>query len=185
MNGSRRTSAHKQSMTVAFSGTAAALSVVLMLTGGLIPVMTYISPLAAGVILLPVMMEFGKKYAWTCWLAAALIVLLLGIDREAAFFYLFFGWYPLIKWQIDRRKSRLTTLMVKTALFTVCAAAMYGLMALVMGAQAALGEFGEMGTAMTVVFFVMLVVCMLIFDRLLLPAAIIWDKKVKPRLKLR
>ena len=185
MNGKRRSSAQRQSRIAAFCGMAAALSVVLMLTGGLIPVMTYVSPLAAGIILLPVMMEFGKKYAWTCWLAAVLIVMLLGIDREAAFFYLFFGWYPLVKWQLDRIGSRPAALAAKAVLFLLCAGAMYGLMSLVMGAQAALGEFGEMGAAMTAVFFVLLVVCMLVYDRMLLPLAFIWEKKLKPRLKLR
>lgn len=50
-----RRNAHRQSVTMAFCGMAAALSVVILLTGGLIPVMTYVSPLAAGILLLPVL----------------------------------------------------------------------------------------------------------------------------------
>ena len=61
-----------QAYTVAFCSLMAALGAVLMLTGGLIPVMTYCSPLMAGVLLIPVLREFGKKWAWLVWLVTAL-----------------------------------------------------------------------------------------------------------------
>ena len=182
---SQRERGHRQSTVIAYSGMAAALSVVLLLTGSLIPIMTYVSPLAAGILLLPVMAEFGKKYAWICYLASALIVLLIGADREAAFFYLFFGYYPIIKWQLDRIRGKGLTLLCKTALFAFSAAAMYSIMVFVLHMDAITAEFGEMGVAMTVAFFALLILCMHLYDRLLFPLLLVYDKKLKPKLRIR
>lgn len=181
----RRRSAHRKSTAMAYSSMAAALSVVILLSGGLIPIMTYISPLFAGVLLLPVLAEFGKKYAWTCYLASALIVLMLGVDKEAAFFYLFFGYYPIVKWQLDRIRRKGLSLLVKTLLFALSAGVMYALMGYVLGMQAILNDFGEMGTVMTALFFATLVVCMLLYDKLLFPLLLIYDRKLKPKLRLK
>ena len=71
---------------MAFCGLLTALSVTLMLAGGMVPIATYCVPMAAGLLLLPILIEFGKKTAWTTFAAVALIALLLGIDKEASFF---------------------------------------------------------------------------------------------------
>ena len=68
-----------QAYTVAFCSLMAALGTVLMLTGGLVPVMTYCSPLLAGVLLIPVMREHGNNWAWLVWLVTAAVILSLGL----------------------------------------------------------------------------------------------------------
>ena len=185
MSSSRRGESHHQSTRMALSGMLVALSVVLMLTGGLIPVMTYVSPLLAGLLLLPLLLEFGAATAWTAWGAAALVVLLLGIDREAAFFYLFFGYYPIIKWRLDKLRGKGLRLLCKSALFAVSAGVMYALLAFVIRLDAVLADFGEMGVWMTAAFFALLVVCMLLYDRLLFPLLMLYDTKLRPRLHLK
>lgn len=84
-----RSRSRKESGKIAFCGLMVALSVVLMLSGGLIPIATYCAPMAGGLLLLPILLEYGKKPAWTAYAATSLITLLLGADKEAAFFYLF------------------------------------------------------------------------------------------------
>ena len=182
---SNRRHGHRQSVTVAYSGMAAALSVVLLLTGSLVPVMTYVSPLAAGVLLLPVMAEFGRRWAWSCYAVSAVIVLLLGVDREAAFFYLFFGYYPIVKWQLDRIRPMPLCLLAKTGLFAVSGGAMYAILAFLLHMDALLAEFGEMGTAMTVLFFALMLLCLHLYDRLLFPLLLLYDRKLKPKLRIR
>ena len=44
-------------------GMVVALSVVLMLTSSIIPVMTYASPLLCGVLLIPVQLEYDRSTA--------------------------------------------------------------------------------------------------------------------------
>ena len=72
--------AYSPSFRVAFCSLMAALGVVLMMTGGLIPVMTYCSPLLAGVLLIPVMRECGVRWAWMVWIVTAALSLILSAD---------------------------------------------------------------------------------------------------------
>ena len=87
----------KQSIKIAFCGIAVGLSIVFMLLGGLIPAAVYAVPLLCGLVLLPVSIEFGKPTACATFAATALLALMLDFDKEAAFFYLFIGYYPIIK----------------------------------------------------------------------------------------
>ena len=87
---------HATAFRLSLSALMAALGTVLMLSSNLIPVLTYVAPMLASLTLIPILSEFGKKYAWMTWAVTALLALLLCADREAAFFYLFIGWYPIL-----------------------------------------------------------------------------------------
>ena len=77
----------RQVFALAFCSLMAALGAALMLVGGVIPVMTYCSPLIAGVLLIPVLREYGGRWAWLVWLVTALLSLILSADKEAALLY--------------------------------------------------------------------------------------------------
>ena len=83
MAGQNRSGSRKQSGKVAFCGMMVALSVALMLTGGLVPIATYCAPMLGGILLLPIMLEYGRKTAWTAYIATSLIVLTLGVAGVA------------------------------------------------------------------------------------------------------
>lgn len=160
-----------------------ALSVTLMLSGGLIPVATYCAPMFCALLLLPILIEYGKKAAWTAFSAVALITLILGIDKEAAFFYLFIGHYPLLKWEIERIKGKKKKFIVKLAVFNLSIILMYVFLGAVLGMHAVVAEFAEMNTVMLAVFLLMLNVCMLLYDRLIFPIMILYDKKFRSKLR--
>lgn len=178
----RHTNARSSTMRIAFCGMMTALSVVLMLLGGLVPVMLYISPLLAGLLLLVVLIEYGKQAAWLTWLAAALCVLMVGADKEAAFFYVFIGYYPVIKWDIDRRITKKgLRLPLKMLLFTVMTGLMYLLLALLFPALMVIEEFG--GVWMTLLFVLLMNFSLLMYDRALLPMAVLYDRRLRRHLK--
>ena len=179
----KRTNAHRQSMMVAFCGMAAGLSVVMMLLGGVIPIATYAVPMLCGLLLLPILLEFGQTTAWATFFSVAALALLLGFDKEAAFFYLFIGYYPIVKWKLDKIQSRRLRVLAKLLLFTCAIVLMYALMALIFPLEAVLGEFKEMGVALTVAFVLIYDGCMLVYDRLLMPAVVIYANRIQPKLK--
>ena len=109
---------HAMAFRLSLSALMAALGTVLMLSSNLIPVLTYVAPMLASLTLIPILTEFGKKYAWMTWGVTAGLALLLCADREAAFFYLFIGWYPILKPKLDRIPSRPVRILSKLALFT-------------------------------------------------------------------
>ena len=179
----QRKEARRQSRMVAFCGLMAALSTVIMLLGGLIPIAVYVVPMFCGALLLPVMLEFGKKAAWATFLVTAALALILGFDKEAAFFYLFTGYYPIVRWRFDRIKARPLRILAKLLLFTLSIALMYGCLYLLFPLHAAFGEFREMGIWLTILSLVIFDVSMLIYDVLLVRLILIYANRIKPKLR--
>ena len=58
-----------ESRRIALCSMMVALGVIVMMLGGVIPVMTFCSPAIAGLTLLPVLSEYGKKWALAAWAA--------------------------------------------------------------------------------------------------------------------
>lgn len=180
---SNRGRSRKESHKIAFCGLMVALSVALMLSGGLIPIATYCAPMAAGLLLLPIMLEFGKQAAWTAYAAVSLITLLLGTDKEAAFFYLFLGYYPLLKWEIERMRNKRLRLPCKLLVFNLSIVIMYCILGFLLNMQAIVQEFTQMGAVLLLVFLLMLNACLLLYDRLLIPIIYLYANKIKPSLR--
>lgn len=87
---------------VAFSASIAALSLVLMLLTGVVPVGTFAFPCFAGIFIASVVIEFGFKWAAGVYAVVALLSLFLSGDKEAViYFILFFGYYPMLKGLIE------------------------------------------------------------------------------------
>ena len=173
----------KGSVRIAFCGMAVALSVVIMLIGGLIPAAVYAVPLLCGLLLLPISIEFGQKYAWATFAATAVLSLILDFDKEAAFFYLFISYYPIVKWSFERIRSVPLRYAAKLMLFTTSVLLMYGLLNLLFPMEAFMQEFHDMGTAMLIGLLVAFDVSMLLYDRLLVGALLIYANRIKPRLR--
>lgn len=180
--GDQRTRGRRQSAMIAFCGMTAGVSIVLMLLGGVIPIATYAVPMLCGVLLLPVLLEFGKTAAWATFFAVAALALMLSFDKEAAFFYLFIGYYPIVKWPLDRIKPKLRSIAVKAALFLGAIGVMYGVMYLLFPMDAFMQEWREMGVALIVAFAVIYVGCMFLFDRLLVGLVAVYANRIRPKL---
>jgi len=161
-----------------------ALSTALMISGGLIPIATYCAPMFCALLLLPILTEYGKKTAWTAFIATALIALIMDIDKEAAFFYLFIGHYPLLKWEIERIKYLPIKTLMKLLVFNLSILLMYLFLGLILNMTAITAEFAQMGPVLLIVFVIALNLCLLLYDRLLFPLLILYHKKLRPRLRL-
>lgn len=152
----------------------AAAGTAVMLLGALIPVFTYCSPLLASLFLLPVIYICGKKSAVMVWAVTALLSLLIGADKEAAFFYLFFGWYPAAKQGIDRIGQKVLRFVVKLLLFSALAVAMYALTCYVLGIEEIIDSFSDKAWV-NILFLAAVVLCMMLFDLML--------KRLAPRVR--
>ena len=173
----------RASVRIAFCGIIAGISIVIMLIGGLIPAAVYAVPLLCGLLLLPLSIEFGKPAAWATFAATALLALILGFDKEAAFFYLFIGYYPILKWTVDRIRSIPVRFIIKVLLFSVSVFFMYLLLNLLFPMEAFMKEFNEMGTWMLICLLIVFDISMLLYDRLLFSALIIYANRIKPKFR--
>lgn len=146
---------------MALGGMLAAVSVVIMGLGSLIPVNTYVCPVLCILVNRTVLERCGKRMGWCYYMTVAILSLLLAPDREAALVYVFLGYYPMIRPWFDRLGP--LKQIAKVIFFTVMGAASYGMLLAVMGAEAAMTE-GWVLTAVTVLLWDLL---FLLVDRLL------------------
>ena len=155
-----RTEARK----IAFGGMFAALAVVIMSLGGLIPVATFTCPMLCMLILAFVTRMCGNRIGWAWYGAVAVLSLLLGPDKEAASVFVFLGFYPIVKPWFHRLHF---SAIPKLVLFNVLILSMYALLIRVLGMNQIADEFAEVGTVLTAVMLLLGNVIFLLLDRVL------------------
>lgn len=183
--GNDRERMRQQSGRAALCGLMAALSVVLMLLGGYLAIATYAVPMFCSLFLLPALAEYGSGAAWLTYGAVTLLGLMLCQDKEAAFFYLFLGYYPILKQYLDKIGNKVIRLAAKLAVVNAAVVLMYAVLGFVLGMDDAVAEFRTMGTVMLWGYALLLNVTMLIFDRLLVKMSAVYQYKLRPRLGFR
>ena len=149
---------------VALGGVMAALAMVVMSMGTLIPVATYVCPMLCAVLLQMVLKICGQRIAWAWYGAVAILSLLLAPDKEAATVFAFLGYYPIVKPKLDRLKGKR---LWKTLLFNVSTLVMYWLLMHIFGLDQIASDFEEMGAVMTVIMLILGNVTFFLLDRLL------------------
>ena len=153
-----------QSKNMAMGGVFAALAVVIMNLGGLIPVATYTTPVLCMVLLKIVLLYCGRRIAWGWYGAVSLLSMLMSPDKEAAAVFLCLGYYPILKPWIERRRGKW---IWKLLVFNVPMVALYSILIRVLGVAEVTGESGELGRILLPVLLFMGNVTFLALDRLL------------------
>lgn len=149
---------------IAFGGIMAALALVVMCMGSLIPVATYVCPVLCMLILQVVLKSCGSRIGWAWYGAVAILSLLMAPDKEAAAVFTFLGYYPILKPWLDKRKGKW---LLKALLFNIVILAMYWLLINLFGMAQLASEFTELGIIMTVVMLVMGNVTFFLVDQIL------------------
>lgn len=148
----------------ALGGMLAALAVVIMSLGGMIPSATFVCPMMCCLILQIVRTLCGDRMAWAWYGAVAILGLLIGPDKEAAAVFVFLGYYPILKPKFD--KSRLKWLW-KLLYFNAVILVMYWLLIHLFGMAQLAAEWEELGFVMTAVMLVLGNVTFILLDNVL------------------
>lgn len=149
---------------IAMGGVFAALAIVVMCLGGLIPIATFVCPMICMLILQLIRMLCGKRIAWAWYGAVAIMAVLLGPDKEAAAVFVFLGYYPIIKPKIDRIKPGW---LWKGIYFNAVILLLYQLLIYLFGMDQIAAEYRELGTVLTVVVLLIGNLCFFLLDRVL------------------
>ena len=150
--------------SVALGGVLAALAVVVMCLGTIIPVATYVCPMFCALLLQAVLKTCGVRIAWAWYGAVTILSLLLAPDKEAAAVFAFLGYYPIVKPRLD--KTRLRWLW-KGLLFNASVLVMYWLLLRVFGLAQVTEDFEEIGVVMLIVLLILGNVTFFLLDKLL------------------
>ena len=153
-----------QAKYIALGGVMAALAVVIMCLGGLIPVATYVCPVLCMLLLSFVLQMCGKRIAWAWYGAVAALCLLLGPDKEAAVIFLVLGYYPILKPRLDALKLGW---VLKLLFFNITLLLAYTGLIFLLGMDQLLGEFQELGTFMTAITLLLGNITLFLLDKVL------------------
>lgn len=124
----------KQSTKPAIGGIVAALSLVLMISVAIIPFLTYALPAVAGALIVFVVIEIDKRWAFGVYASVAVLGILLVPDKEVAVMYLaFFGYYPIVKALLEKYLPAMLSWLIKVLLFNGTIALSYVLLIKLMG----------------------------------------------------
>ncbi|MBR3973558.1 MAG: hypothetical protein IKJ99_06370 [Oscillospiraceae bacterium] len=149
---------------MAFGGMMAALALVIMNLGGLIPIATFVCPMLCMMILAFVVKMCGSRIGWAWYGAVAILSALMAPDKEAAAVFAFLGFYPIVKPKLDRVKAGW---LLKLAVFNAAIALMYGILIHLFGMAQIAAEYQALGTIMTAVMLIMGNVIFFLLDKAL------------------
>ena len=173
---------------MAYCGMAAALSVALMLLGAVVPVLMFIAPAVASLLIATVCVECGKTMALTAYGAVSLLSLLFVPDKEVALVFVFLlGYYPLAKPRFDRIRPAVLRCVCKLLLCNAAVLAMYGLLLVPAGSISQ--ELKTTALAVSLATLAMGNVAFLLYDRalhnLLQVYQLVWRPKLHKMLGKR
>ena len=149
---------------IALGGILAALAVVILSMGTLIPVATFVCPMLCMLLLKVVLTRCGSRIGWAWYGAVAVLGALLAPDKEAAAVFVFLGFYPIIKPKLDALPAKW---LWKLLYFNAAILVMYWLLMHLLGMAQIAEEFAELGVVMTIVTLLLGNVTFLLLDRLL------------------
>lgn len=173
------------SRRVAFGGIATGISLLCMFLSGIFPFAEYTCPALAGIILIALVIDFGKATAWVCYLAVALLSLIITPNKEAAMLFVFFlGYYPILKSYLERIKSRIAEWLVKLAIFNVMIVSAYLVIVYAFGMTEVLEEMNEYFQYGVLLFLLAGNIVFVVYDFALTGLIAMYCQKLRPRLRL-
>ena len=193
--GQNRNSTRHTTRRVATCGVFCALAVVMLGLGAVIEVLDVTASAAAALILLPILLCYGKKYAWLSYAVTATLGVLLMPQSLAAWMYGgLTGFYPMVKMKLDRLPRVLgwpIKLALLTAVLMLYLAVFYFIILGGEGnfADAFLHGFGEENEPPILAYAVVglsvftFILYDLLIDRLLVLYYIKWKKRVEKWLR--
>lgn len=149
---------------IALGGVFAALAVVVMCLGGLIPIATFVCPMICMLVLQLIARLCGKRIGWAWYGCVSILSVLLCPDKEAAAVFVFLGYYPIIKPQMDR--LRLSWLW-KLLYFNATVLALYQILFRLFGMDQLAEEYRQLGTVLTCILLLAGNLCFFLLDRVL------------------
>ena len=161
---SRRDEIRTSVRSTSLGGVMAALAVVIMCLGGMIPLATFVCPVLCMLLLQFVFRLCGRRIGWAWHAAVAILSMLMGPDKEGAAFFVFIGYYPLVKPKLD--KLPLAWLW-KLLLFNIAILIMYWILINLLGMAALASEFKEMGMVLLLITLVLGNVTFILLDKIL------------------
>ena len=149
---------------IALGGVFAALAVVVMCLGGLIPIATFVCPMICMLMLHLICKLCGKRIGWAWYGCVALLSALLSPDKEAAAVFVFLGYYPIIRSVLGRMPL---SWLWKGVYFNAMILLLYQMLIHLFGMDQLAAEYRELGAVLTILLLLAGNLCFFLLDRVL------------------
>ncbi len=158
-------SGRKISYKVSLGGIMASLCLLLMFLTAVFPPLNITLPLFAGMLMTIVAIEVSSSWAFVTYATVAILSFFITPDKEAAiFFAVFFGYYPILKYVIERLKSKVFGWIIKFAVYNAALVVIYQLTVKILGTIDLIEEFGFMKEFMLPGLLVIMNAIFLLYD---------------------
>ena len=118
-----KTNKRKSTQKLTVASLCAALGVVLLLIGSVVDVLDITMAALASLTVVFAVIELRGNYPWMIFAVTALLSLLLLPNKTPALLYAAIaGYYPIVKWQFEKRFSRSVAMLFKGIVFLGAAA---------------------------------------------------------------
>ena len=155
---------NQKAKQIALGGLLAAMAVVVMSLGGMIPIATYVCCVICMLLEKNVLMFCGRRIALAWYGAVAVLGVLLGTDKEAAAVFAFIGYYPILKPLFEKIKF---AIILKLTYFNVMILTLYWCLIHLLGMNQLASEFGEFGKIGLIILILLGNATFILVDRLL------------------
>ncbi len=169
----------RESSKAALGGIIAALSVVIMLITYISPLLVYTVPPFAGILLIIIVKEISRRWAFGTYAAVSVLSMLFIADREAAvFFVFFFGYYPILRDFITEKiKNKTVLFLLKLVIFNAALIAAVYTCSYVFHID--YSEFSTTGEAMIFLFWGLMNIVFISYDYFIFRLLILYDNRIK------
>lgn len=117
---------NKLAFRISLGGIISAVCLMLMFCTGMFPMLDYTIPAFAGFLMVVMIVETSPKWAVTTYFVVSALCLVVTPNYEATMlFVLFMGYYPILKFYLDRLENRMLSWTVKYIVFNLAAAVFF------------------------------------------------------------
>jgi hypothetical protein len=162
---------------LAFSGLSAAFALSLLLAGNLLSPLVFLMPALAGLVLIPVIEEYGSKAGLQTYFVISILSLLFLPDKEPALLFTFLGWYPAMQRKFRRIHSVVIRWAVKLFSLNFCALLAWWLMVKVFSLGDLAQEYAEFTMGAAAAMALLSNLFFLVYDLLLQRFGAYWHRR--------
>lgn len=171
----------KKATSLAVCSVVTALSVVLLFFGGVTFIFAYMMPMLVGLFMIMLKRTFGTANAWITYAATSALSFILVADKECMLMYvMFFGYYPILQYYLNKIKLRPLRAVIKLLIFNGMIAVVQLILVYVFGIPFL--EEGD-GRWLIVLFVFLMNFLFVFYDKIIVNLTKLYEMKLEKKIK--
>lgn len=117
---------NKLAFKIALGGVISSLCLFFMFCSGFLPMLDYTIPTFSGFLMVIMIVETSAAWAFTTYVAVSLLALLITPNLQCSLlFVIFMGYYPILKYYLDKLRFKPLAWVIKFAVFNAAVLLFY------------------------------------------------------------